>query len=194
MISPELNQNMFVQFAVICSQLQKDDEEWCYFMRYGKTRRNTSTNLQEISFNSSSNQQQTEAEPGTLNVRISEAEEIELDQVLPIEEISNQAGLSSEQAVTSQKRISIWPYLNAAFSLMSLSLFIGLFWLIFFIFHNVDNKPWTSIFTRLFNDDNSKNVTTIWQDIQHVHFSHTQFCFKNIPVSYNSESFHHEII
>jgi len=24
----------------ICDQLQKDDEEWCYFMRYGKPRRN----------------------------------------------------------------------------------------------------------------------------------------------------------
>ena len=24
----------------ICQELQKDDEEWCYFMRYGKPRRN----------------------------------------------------------------------------------------------------------------------------------------------------------
>ena len=24
----------------ICHQLQKDDDEWCYFMRYGKPRRN----------------------------------------------------------------------------------------------------------------------------------------------------------
>ena len=31
---------MNVDFAEICDQLQKDDEEWCYFMRYGKPRRN----------------------------------------------------------------------------------------------------------------------------------------------------------
>ena len=28
------------EIADICDQLQKDDEEWCYFMRYGKPRRN----------------------------------------------------------------------------------------------------------------------------------------------------------
>ena len=31
---------MNVDFAEICDKLQKDDEEWCYFMRYGKPRRN----------------------------------------------------------------------------------------------------------------------------------------------------------
>ena len=29
-----------LEFSEICDQLQKDDEEWCYFMRYGKPRRN----------------------------------------------------------------------------------------------------------------------------------------------------------
>ena len=30
----------FFLISEICHQLQKDDDEWCYFMRYGKPRRN----------------------------------------------------------------------------------------------------------------------------------------------------------
>ena len=49
-----------------------------------------------------------------------------------------------------RKRERLWQCLNAICSLVSLAIFISILLGLFLIFHNVDNKPWTSIFTRYF--------------------------------------------
>ena len=60
------------------------------------------------------------------------------------------------------KRKKFWQCIYAAVSLICVGVFIAILLFLFFIFHDVDNKPWTSIFSKLFYekiDDDMKNMT-----------------------------------
>ena len=61
------------------------------------------------------------------------------------------------------KKKKIWQCFYAAVSLICVSVFAGILVFLFLIFHNLDNKPWTSIFYNDFLDDieNDKNETDV---------------------------------
>lgn len=124
-----------VFFAEICEELQKDDEEWCYFMRYGKPRRNhEAPGVHSETLNGINDSAPDEIDPATLAAQLRKTPaEIE----------------AAEKS--KQKQARIWQMVNACISFISLSVFITILLVLFLIFHNVDNKPWTSIFTNLFN-------------------------------------------
>ena len=56
------------------------------------------------------------------------------------------------QIQQKKRRVLIWQCVNAVLSFISLSVFISILLFLFIVFHNVDNKPWTSIFTRMGQD------------------------------------------
>ena len=54
----------------------------------------------------------------------------------------------------NRQRKRFWQCVYAALSLTCVSVFIAILLFLFFIFHNLDNKPWTSIFPNLFYENN----------------------------------------
>jgi len=117
----------------ICHQLQKDDDEWCYFMRYGKPRRNHM--IPDLS-------------KGKNLVELSKP---------PHEREPDEHGKSYQrvwQEAENRQRKKFWQCVYAALSLTCVSVFIAILLFLFFIFHNLDNKPWTSIFPNLFYENN----------------------------------------
>ena len=89
-------------FSEICQELQKDDEEWCYFMRYGKPRRNRS--------------------------------------------VPNESTKDLEREAAIARRAQIWKFVNATLSCIGIWSFIFIFVILFLIFHQIDNRPFFSIF------------------------------------------------
>ena len=104
----------------ICDNLQKDDEEWCYFMRYGKPRKNHTLLLRP-----------------PLRPTASAAHP-------PIEEEASRP--AAARMTQPNNYTKMCQCINATLSLASLAFFVTILLVLFFIFHNVDNKPWTSIF------------------------------------------------
>ena len=60
----------------------------------------------------------------------------------------------SWQEAENRQRKKFWQCVYAALSLTCVSVFIAILLFLFFIFHNLDNKPWTSIFPNLFYENN----------------------------------------
>ena len=54
------------------------------------------------------------------------------------------------QEAENRQRKKFWQCVYAALSLTCVSVFIAILLFLFFIFHNLDNKPWTSIFLTSF--------------------------------------------
>ena len=54
------------------------------------------------------------------------------------------------QEAENRQQKRFWQCVYAALSLTCVSVFIAILLFLFFIFHNLDNKPWTSIFPNLF--------------------------------------------
>ena len=61
------------------------------------------------------------------------------------------------QEAENRQRKRFWQCVYAALSLTCVSVFIAILLFLFFIFHNLDNKPWTSIFPNLFYENNWRN-------------------------------------
>ena len=58
------------------------------------------------------------------------------------------------QEAENRQQKRFWQCVYAALSLTCVSVFIAILLFLFFIFHNLDNKPWTSIFPNLFYENN----------------------------------------
>lgn len=103
-------------------------------MRYGKPRRNHE--VPETAHGINDSAPPDELDPATLAAQLKKTPaEVE----------------AAEKLRAKQARF--WQIVNACISFISLSVFVSILLVLFFIFHNVDNKPWTSIFTNLFTDN-----------------------------------------
>ena len=84
------------------------------------------------------------------------------------------------QEAENRQRKRFWQCVYAALSLTCVSVFIAILLFLFFIFHNLDNKPWTSIFPNLFYENNwrkkEKNFTVFWSI--RLHLSHQYEAFE----------------
>ena len=58
------------------------------------------------------------------------------------------------QEAENRQQKRFWQCVYAALSLKCVSVFMATPLFLFFIFHNLDNKPWTSIFPNLFYENN----------------------------------------